>query len=164
MDLRPIELEDEAFYRSLMTDPEMMRDLGGPRPHDGIAEKVRSLVEGVRSGENWYFVIVEDGRDVGTICVWDHDDLGTQTTEIGWIVGTPFQGRGIATAAIAEVLRRARAEDRWSFIDAFPAVSNGASNAVCRKAGFDRLGEVETDGVGGVLRCAHWRADVRGPE
>jgi RimJ/RimL family protein N-acetyltransferase len=159
VELRPITMEDLPLYEALLTDPRMMTELGGPLAREGLADKLRGIVHDVEAGTVWFDVIVEDGVDVGTVCVWDPEEADA-STEIGWMVLPEHQGRGLASTAVQDVLRRARSEPRWTHIDAHPGVTNAASNAICRKAGFIRLGEHDVDYVGRTLRCAHWRVDV----
>jgi RimJ/RimL family protein N-acetyltransferase len=158
--LRPISMDDLPLYEGMLTDPRMMTELGGPLASDGLGEKLAGVVRDVERDEAWFFVIVADGRDVGTVCVWDADDDWGSAPEIGWMVRAEEQGRGYASAAVAEVLRRAREQDRWGEIHAHPGVSNGPSNAICRKAGFEKLGERDIPYMDRTLRCAHWRVDV----
>jgi RimJ/RimL family protein N-acetyltransferase len=160
VELRPVTMDDLPLYEAQLTDPRMMGELGGPLPREGLADKLREIVDGVEDGSSWYFVIVAEGRDVGTVCVWEADDDWGSAPEIGWMVLPEDQGRGIASAAVAEVLRRARDERRWGEIHAHPGISNGPSNAICRKNGFERLGERDVVFRGRTLRCAHWRVDV----
>jgi len=160
MRLRDITMEDLPLYRALLTDPTTMAELGGPLPEDVLEGKLRGIVEQVERGEAWYSVIVPDGSDegAGTVCLWDHpdDDIGEPISEIGWMVLPSRQGRGLATAATLALLERARAERRGGPIHAFPGVTNGASNAICRKAGFRLVGERSIDYLGRSLRCNHW--------
>jgi RimJ/RimL family protein N-acetyltransferase len=158
--LRPISMGDLPLYEGMLTDPRMMTELGGPLASDGLGEKLAGIVRDVEADDAWFFVIVADGRDVGTVCVWDADDDWGSAPEIGWMVRAQEQGRGYASAAVAEVLRRAREQGRWGEIHAHPGVSNGPSNAICRKAGFEKLGERDVRYMGRTLRCAHWRIDV----
>jgi RimJ/RimL family protein N-acetyltransferase len=45
-------------------------------------------------------------------------------------------------------------------IHAFPSVANAASNAVCRKTGFQLLGEVDLEYPRGQpMRCNDWRLE-----
>jgi RimJ/RimL family protein N-acetyltransferase len=164
VELRDITLDDLALYQALMTDPAMMTWLGGPRPQGGIEPKLRTLVREVNAGEIWYFTVVPDGEQAaaGSVCVWPHDWNGRSINEIGWMILPAFQGRGLATAAVRLTLERARSEGRWDVIHAFPHVHNGPSNGICRKLGFSLVGEVDSEGPGGTLRCNHWVIDVRG--
>jgi RimJ/RimL family protein N-acetyltransferase len=160
MQLRPITMADLPLYEALLTDPRMMSELGGPLPADVLPEKLRGIVQETGADRSWYFVIEEGGEAAGSVCVWDVTDEGDPYTEIGWMVLPAFQGRGLASAAVLEVLDRARVEGRWTAIHAHPGVTNGPSNAICRKTGFERLGELDITYMGRVLRCAHWRVEL----
>ncbi|MEU6040736.1 hypothetical protein ABZ801_35605 [Actinomadura sp. NPDC047616] len=56
--LRDVELGDVDAYVRMRCDPVMMAELGGPRPRDGIEEKVRSDVRDAASGTAWIKMIV----------------------------------------------------------------------------------------------------------
>jgi RimJ/RimL family protein N-acetyltransferase len=160
--LRDITLEDMPLYEALVTDRTVMAELGGPLPREGVEPKVRSLVEDVQAGRIWYFTVVPDdvGEPVGTICVWAHDFRGEQINEIGWMLLPAYQGRGLASEALRQTLERARSERRWDVIHAFPGVTNGPSNGLCRKFGFSKLGEFAVEYQGRPLRVNHWVIDL----
>jgi RimJ/RimL family protein N-acetyltransferase len=162
VELRDVTKEDLPLYRRMMTDPLVMAELGGPLPAEGLRDKWEEIVASVRDGSVWYQAIVPDpGSDetAGTVCVWKHAWRGDQIGEIGWMVVPEWQGRGLASGAVRAVLDRARSEKRWGVIHAFPGVTNDASNAICRKAGFERLEALDFEYAGRVLRCNHWRVD-----
>lgn len=164
MRLRDITMADLNLYESMLTDPRMMSELGGPLPRDGLAAKLRGIVDDVESGTVWYFVIVpkDDGvSGAGTICVWDHAWNGQTISEIGWMVVPEHQGRGLATEAVRSVLSRARSEGRWGVIHAFPGVDNGPSNAICRKSGFVEIEQLDFEYAGRPIRGNHWVLDLR---
>jgi RimJ/RimL family protein N-acetyltransferase len=163
MELRDISMSDLAFFEGISTDPAMWTELGGPRPREGLEDKLRGIVDDVEAGRIWYFTIVLDNNEdpAGTVCIWDRPWNGQTINEIGWMVGPEFQGRGLATEAVSSVLLRARSERRWDVIHAFPGVTNGPSNAICRKMGFSLVEEVDYEGPSGVLRCNHWIIDLR---
>lgn len=157
-------MDDLPLYEGLVTDPVTMSELGGPLPREGLSDKLRGIVEDVEAGRVWYSVIVPDGRPAvaaGTVCIWSHDWEGQPLNEIGWMVLPSFQGRGLATAAVRSLLDRARAQERWDLIHAFPGITNGASNAICRKTGFSLIGERDIEYAGRTLRCNHWRLELR---
>ncbi|MGH2686833.1 MAG: GNAT family N-acetyltransferase [Actinomycetota bacterium] len=157
MDLRDITMDDLALYEDMVTDPAMMAELGGPLPRDGLKAKLRSIVDDVETGRIWYSVIVDAGVPAGTVCVWSHSREGEPINEIGWMVHTSFQGRGLATEAVGAYLERDRDEQRWGEIRAYPGVTNAASNAICRKTGFALFGETKVDYAGRMLRVNDWR-------
>jgi RimJ/RimL family protein N-acetyltransferase len=126
--LRDVELGDVDAYVRMRCDPVMMAELGGPRPREGIEEKVRSDVQDLASGTAWIKMIVpsEDTPDVvaGTVSLWSHETDGEWLSEIGWMVLPEFQGRGFGKLAVRMLLEMAREEDRWGLVHAFPAVTN----------------------------------------
>jgi RimJ/RimL family protein N-acetyltransferase len=162
--LRDITMGDLPLYEQLLTDPVTMAELGGPLPRDGLKRKLRGIVADVLTGQTWYSVIVPDDTAVaaGTVCVWRHEHEGEPINEMGWMVLPEFQGRGLATAAVRSLLERATAERRWDVIHAYPAVTNGPSNAICRKTGFSLIGTRDIEYAGRALRCNDWRVDLRG--
>ena len=66
------------------------------------------------------------------------------------------QGHRYATRALAVLLERVRADGRWGPIHAFPGVTNEASNALCKGAGFTLLGTADVDYGDRMLHCNHW--------
>ena len=163
MELHDITMDDLPLYESLLTDPGTMVELGGPLAREPLAEKLRGIVRDVEERRIWYFTIVPDDSDerAGTVCVWSHDEDDEPINEIGWMVLPAFRGRGLASGAVRMVLERATAERRWDVIHAFPGVTNGPSNAICRKNGFAMLGERDIVYAGRTLRCNHWRVNLR---
>jgi RimJ/RimL family protein N-acetyltransferase len=164
MELRDISMDDLPLYERSLTDPDMTAELGGPRSREGLSEKLRGIVDDIKKGTVWFSVIVPDGEageGAGHVCIWDHEWNGEPISEIGWMVLPEFQGRGLATEAVRSLLRKARSENRWDVIHAFPAVTNAPSNAICRKTGFSKIEEVDIVSWGGRLRCNHWRIDLR---
>jgi RimJ/RimL family protein N-acetyltransferase len=164
LQLRDITMDDLAVYERSLTDPRMLVHLGGRPPPQDLSEKLRGIVDDVEKGTVWFSVILPDGESgeaAGSVCIWDHEWEGETISEMGWMVLPDFQGRGLATEAVRTMLDRARSENRWEVVHAFPAVTNAPSNAICRKTGFTKLEEVDVEGWGGTLRCNHWRIDLR---
>jgi len=163
MELRDITMDDLPLYQALLTDPEMMSELGGPPPAEGLEEKLRAIVRDVDAGRTWFFVIMPDGGNgapAGTVCIWDHAWNGETISEIGWMVLREFQGRGLASEAVRLTLQRARSEGRREVIHAFPGVTNGPSNGIGRKLDFSKIEELDIESWGGTLRCNHWMLDL----
>jgi RimJ/RimL family protein N-acetyltransferase len=166
MRLRDVTMQDLPLYEATLTDPRMMSELGGPLRRKPLREKLRGIVDEVRSGDVWYSVIVPEddpASGAGTVCIWSHDWNGEAISEIGWMVLPGFQGRGLATRAVDAILGRARAERRWGDIHAFPGVTNVPSNAICRKLSFEHRGELDFGYAGRTLRCNHWVLEDRAP-
>ena len=161
MELRDITMDDLWLYEAVLVDPLMMSELGGPLPRDGLKEKLQGIVDDVTVGNVWFDVIVVDDEAAGWVCLWSHSQEGELINEIGWMVLSRFQGRGLASQAVRNYLERDRREGRWGQIRAYPGVTNGPSNAICRKAGFTLVGQRDIEYMGRIGRSNGWRIDVR---
>jgi RimJ/RimL family protein N-acetyltransferase len=159
--LRDVEPGDVSAYVRMRCDPVMMTELGGPLPREGMEEKVARDVRAAAAGTDWIKMIVPDeaAADVvaGSVVLWSHEeDGGEPVSEIGWMVLPEFQGRGLAKQAVLMLLELARDDGRWGIVHAFPAVTNGPSNGICRSLGFRLAGERDVIFSGRVLRSNHW--------
>ncbi len=159
MELRLYQDSDLDFTRRLEMDPEVMEHLGGPQDEEAILKAHRRRSNPVPGGD-WWFVIEVDGEDAGTIGVWPHESDETAGHEVGWMVATGFQGCGVATKALAALLDRIRADERFGTVHAFPGADNEPSNALCRRAGFQLLGVETSTYRGKPFTCNHWVLDA----
>ena len=138
----------------------MWAELGGVLDQD-VAARLERDVASVEANRYWVLVIVTaDGTAAGTVSLWDHESDGETIDEIGWMVLPEHQGRGLASAGVAEALRRADDEARWRVLHAFPATTNGPSNALCRKHGFALHGPIDYGYRQRTLRVNHWVRDA----
>ena len=161
--LRPWGEEDLPLLEQLLGDPAMTQYLGGPESPAKLRERHARYCRTDNPDQSCMFVIVAGPARVsaGSIGYWLTTWQDQQVWEAGWSVLPAFQGQGLATRATVEIIRRARAENAYQFMHAFPSVENGASNAVCRKAGFTCLGEFDFEyPPGQQLRCNDWRVDL----
>jgi RimJ/RimL family protein N-acetyltransferase len=159
IELRPLTLDDSSFYERIYTDPRMWAELGGVVEQDMTAKLERDVAS-VETDRHWVLVIViGDGVAAGTVSLWDHEWQGETIDEIGWMVLPEHQGRGLASAGVAEALRRADEAARWQLLHAFPATTNAPSNALCRKHGFALRGPLEYTYRARSLRVNHWVRD-----
>ncbi|MEU3413147.1 MULTISPECIES: GNAT family N-acetyltransferase [unclassified Streptomyces] len=165
MELRDVSPGDVGVYVRMRCDPAMMADLGGPLPREGIADKVRRDVRQAADDQAWIKMIVPDPGSpevvAGQVTLWSHDPGGGPVSEIGWMVLPEFQGRGLGKRAVRALLEAARDQGRWGLVHAFPAVTNAASNGICRSVGFRFLAEAEVEFAGRMLRTNHWVVDPR---
>jgi RimJ/RimL family protein N-acetyltransferase len=156
VELRPYADGDIWLTEELETDAAVMSELGGPQPPESIP-KTHERRLGAVDGGNWWLVIEpEPGIAAGTIGVWPTTQDGVEMFEVGWMVLPRFQRRGIASDALAELIDRCRAEPRIDAVHAFPGATNVASNALCRKAGFRFLEELEVLYGDRPLTVNHW--------
>jgi RimJ/RimL family protein N-acetyltransferase len=160
MELARYEDSDFALTEALETDPVVMRELGGPTDASRLPEVHRRRLD-----DPWWFKIVPDppGPAVGTIGIWEKEVNGATIHETGWMVLPAFQGRGIASAALRELIDRARDAPQFPSMHAFPPVTNAPSNALCRKFSFSLLGERDFVYAGRTLHCNHWMLSLASP-
>ena len=154
---------DLPLLRRLMGDPAMTEHLGGPESEEKLTERQGRYERIGGTGTGRMFKIVDEasGEAAGSVGYWEKDWRDQQVYETGWMVLPAFQGRGIAVAATAEVITLARAEQRHGYLHAFPSVENAASNAICRKLGFELLEECDFEfPPGHHMRCNDWRLDL----
>jgi [ribosomal protein S5]-alanine N-acetyltransferase len=79
--------------------------------------------------------------------------------ELGYAIAPDWEGRGLATAAVRELLREAFAAPDVRTVIAHTRAEPGPSVRVLEKSGFSREGEVHDDGVGTAWRFRLDRAD-----
>ncbi|MEX1143533.1 MAG: GNAT family N-acetyltransferase [Anaerolineales bacterium] len=163
--LRPWEVGDLPLLERLMGDPDMTRYLGGPETPEKIRNRHEKYVAAKGTDHTRVFVVVTspDSAPVASVIYWERDQQGGQVWEVGWATLPEFQGQGIASRATQMVSDRARAEKRHRYMYAFPSVDNAASNAICRKLGFELEKEEEFEyPKGHWMRCNNWRLDLFG--
>jgi RimJ/RimL family protein N-acetyltransferase len=171
--IEPWSEDDLALLRQLNA-PEMTEHLGGPETDEQVVKRHRRYVEnsGIDPGQMYRVVLLLPGREpgrekVGSVGFWGREWQEEEVFEIGWGVLPQFQGRGIAVAAARAAALAAAAAPavlgRRRYLHAYPEVDNAASNAVCRRAGFELLGDCDFEyPVGHMIRCNDWRLDLTG--
>jgi RimJ/RimL family protein N-acetyltransferase len=159
--LEPWEAGDEPLLHRLLGDPAMMEHLGGAESAEKIAERHERYVR-MPEGEAMFKIVNDAGEPVGSVGYWEKDHRDERVYETGWFVLPEFQGQGIAAAATKQAIERAAAERRNRFLHAFPNVTNPASNAICRKLGFELVEEAMEFEYpkGHLMRCNDWRLEL----
>ncbi|WP_228563738.1 GNAT family N-acetyltransferase [Catenulispora rubra] len=160
----PVKLEpwSDADFDVLrrQNTPEMTEHLGGPESEEKLADRHRRYLDPAENG-SMFRVVLPSGEVAGSTGFWDHEWDGEAAYETGYGILPEFQGRGLAVAATVAAAEAARADGRHRWLYAFPSVEHGASNAVCRKAGFELVGESEFEyPKGHFIRSNVWRLDL----
>ena len=161
--LRPWAEGDLLLLQRLMGDPTMMEQLGGPESPEKILSRHARYYLISEMNNDRMFAILAGTRKiaVGSIGFWEKEWHGQQIWETGWSVIPEFQGLGIATQAAFLIVQMTRESGIHYIMHAFPAVINAPSNAICDKAGFKLLGEVEFEyPPGNLMRCNDWMIDL----
>ena len=162
---RPYLESDAEASAVLADDPGIARWMRDAFPQPYTVEDSRRWIATALAEEPMhnFAVVALDGTLVGGIGLKARGDIERRTKELGYWLGRPHWGRGIASAA-------ARGMARWAFaafpdllrLEAYASANNGPSNAVLAKAGFVRegtlrqnvvkAGEVMDSHVYGLLR------------
>jgi RimJ/RimL family protein N-acetyltransferase len=160
MGIRPYAEADRDLTVALETDPQVMAHLGGVSTVEAADRVHRWRMEAPARGD-FFVTIVPDGTDeaVGVLGVWRSEIEGESVYELGAMLRPGHQARGVAAEAWA-LLRRQVAAAGVTRVESYPGTANAASNAVLRKIGFTRVGEVDLDYEGRPLRCAHWTLEL----
>lgn len=158
--IRPYADGDLWLLERLLGDPAMMRHLGGPESPDAIRSRHQRYLASDPATTGLF--TIEAGREpVGWVGYWKSEWQGQAVWECGWHVLPEAQGCGVATAAVSLMLDRVRAHGVHDVIHAFPSVRNVASNALCRRVGFELLGEVEVEYPReSMMRANDWRLNL----
>ncbi len=163
--LEPWGSGDLGLMQRLLGDPAMTEHLGGPESPHKIAER-QSRYE--KPGSRQYKIVVDEpgepGEAVGAVGCWERDPGDDGAWEVGWLVVPERQGRGYATAGMRLLLDLIRADEvGHRLVHAYPSLANAASNAMCRKLGFELVEVLDFEypaGSGNMMRCNDWRLDL----
>lgn len=106
-------------------------------PHPYTLRDAREYLRSIRqrSPETMFALAVND-EAVGGIGFVLHPDVERVSAEIGYWLGEPFWGRGIATEALVAVTQHAIAAHGLTRLYALPFGWNAASCRVLEKAGY----------------------------
>ena len=135
--LLPLRVEHAEEMAEVLSDPALHTYIGGaPSPPDALRARYERLVAGSSdpavSWCNWVLRLREDACLVGTV----QATLTRSAAEVAWVVGTPWQRRGLAGEAVRGLVGRLRAEPRMRTVIAHIHPDHRASAAVARSAGL----------------------------
>ncbi|MDP3062742.1 MAG: GNAT family N-acetyltransferase [Chloroflexota bacterium] len=135
--LRPWRAGDEASLAKYANNHKVWRNMRDSFPHPYTLEDARAWLtkrEG-QQPEN-VFAIATATEAVGGIGLHPQTDIDRRTAEVGYWLGEPFWGRGIATRAVRALVPYAFANFDLARLQAHVFEWNPASARVLEKAGF----------------------------
>ncbi|MFI6324994.1 GNAT family N-acetyltransferase [Nonomuraea sp. NPDC050556] len=92
--LLPLQVSHAEEMAVVLSDPALHTFIGGtPATVEALRARYTRMIAGSPAWCNW--VIELDGHLVGTV----QATIGPDDAEIAWVVGTPWQGQGIAKEA-----------------------------------------------------------------
>ena len=136
--LRPWRSGDEPDLIRFGNDRAVWRNMTSRFPHPYTRDDARTwlAIADARPADERNFAIEVDGQAAGGIGFRRESDLHTRTAEIGYWLGQPFWGRGLAPAALR--LASDFAFDAFDFVRLQAGVMswNTRSCRVAEKAGY----------------------------
>ena len=104
LDLLPLRVEHAAEMSGVLDDPALHAFTGGtPETPEGLRARYERLDAGSGdpsvSWRNWVIRVRAAGELAGYVQATIAPDALGSGAEVAWVVGTPWQGRGIATEA-----------------------------------------------------------------
>lgn len=161
--LRAWTLNDLSLLERLLGDPVMTKHIGGPETREQIRKRLERYCTDPKI--HMFVIILEsESVGIGSVGYWQREWQGQPVWESGWRILPEYQGKGIATRALALIIERTRAEQQHRFIHAFPSIDNAASNAICKTAGFVLQNEIDFEyppGTGRFMCSNDWRLDLK---
>jgi RimJ/RimL family protein N-acetyltransferase len=145
---------------------EMTRFLGGPESEEALAQRHSDYLSLWDSGAVRMFRVEVDGVIAGYAGWWEEEHDGAPVYEIGCVIEPAWQGRGVASAALGEVVHLAATTGDRHLIVGYANAENAASNALCERVGFSLVGTgsfpSEDGGIGMPVNV--WMIDTSGTE
>ncbi|MFI6642882.1 GNAT family N-acetyltransferase [Streptomyces sp. NPDC050504] len=145
LDLLPLRVEHAEEMAVVLSDPALHAFTGGaPDTLDSLRSRYLRMLAGspdpAVSWLNWVVAIRDEPCLAGTVQATVGPSAHGPVAEIAWVVGTPWQGRGIATEA-ARALVAWLGGQRVRTVVAHVHPDHRASAAVATAAGLAPTGE-----------------------
>jgi RimJ/RimL family protein N-acetyltransferase len=132
--------------------------LGGPESPEKVRERHQRYQRHWQEGVAWMFTVRLGSEPVGLVGYWNTTHESRDVYECAYGILPEFQGRGLAVAAMQACLAHAAAHGTRDDVYAYPNVTNGPSNALCRRLGFVLEGEQDFEyPKGHPIRANAWR-------
>jgi len=156
--LEPLSVEHAEEMLEVLAGPELYTFIGGSPPTlPALRARYRQMVAGPPAGRpvgwlNWVIRQRQDERLTGTVqaTIWPEPGDGSRPdflrASVAWVVGTRWQGRGIATEAARALVAWLR-ECGVTAIMATIHPGNAASATVARRAGLMPTADVIDDEI-----------------
>lgn len=109
LDLLPLRVEHAEEMATVLSDPALHTYIGGiPDTPQALRSRYQRMVAGspdpAVTWHNWVIRLRDEACLTGTVQATVTPSDHETTTELAWVVGTPWQGRGIATEATRGLL------------------------------------------------------------
>ncbi|MGN9846803.1 GNAT family N-acetyltransferase [Nonomuraea sp. H19] len=132
LSLLPLRPEHAGEMAAVLSDPALHKFTGGaPLTEQELRTRYERLAAGPPGWRNWVIRLREEERLVGYV----QATIDGRTAEVAWVIGTPWQGRGLARAAARALVDRLT-EQEIDTVVAHIHPDHAASAAVAASAGL----------------------------
>ncbi|NUP81894.1 MAG: GNAT family N-acetyltransferase [Nonomuraea sp.] len=138
LQILPLRVEHAEEMAAVLDDQRLHEFIGGtPATPAELRARYRRQVAGPPGWRNWVLRLREDGHLVGYV----QATVDEKTAELAWVIGTPWQGRGLAAEA-AEALVGWCEEQGMETVVAHIHPDHAASAAVAARVGLHPTGRM----------------------
>lgn len=135
--LRKIRVEDGERLVALANNPKVANNLRDDFPHPYTLEDAEQFITNAQAANpTLRFCIEKNGVYVGNIGIHPQQDVYQKNAEIGYFIGEPYWGQGIASQAVKMIVEYGFRQLDFHRIFAGVFSYNMASAKVLEKAGF----------------------------
>ena len=128
---------DAVSIAQLADNRAVWRNMRDRFPHPYRRKDAKAWIRAVRKADpETFFAIAVDGTAVGAIGLHPQPDILRRSMEIGYWLGEPYWGRGIATEAVRALTRYAFEHFDIARLYGYVFEWNPASARVLQKAGY----------------------------
>ena len=140
--MRPLERRDAPPILALASAAEIAENTFVPHPYppEAALEFIDKTRERWRYDEGFTFAIIDKSADKFVGAMGIHPEEKHHTAEVGYWIGKPFWGRGLATAALRLIIQFGFEQLELNRIQAGHFRQNTASGRVMQKANMRREG------------------------
>ena len=157
--MRPLDTVDIPAIQQLASAEEIAKNTFVPHPYppDGAENFVEQAREGWRNDEAYVFAIIENASEQFAGCMGIHPEPAHHRAVVGYWIGLPFWGRGLATAALRLIIQFGFDTLKLNRIAAGHFPHNPASGRVMQKANMRYEGTLR----GSLLHRDKYKDEVR---
>jgi RimJ/RimL family protein N-acetyltransferase len=139
--LRPLQASDRKAFALLANNKNIWNNVRNRMPHPYTEEDADEFIlMATTIGGPTIRAIILDGTLAGVVGLHPAHDVYEGTAELGYWIGEPFWGRGLASAAVKEIIQIGFKELKLRRIYASVYDYNTASMRVLEKNGFENEG------------------------
>lgn len=148
--IRQWKIEDVADLAKMLNNRNILNNLrdGLPYPYTRKdAEEYITAMLNADQTKTFAFAITVDDKAVGSISAFRCDNIHFRTAEMGYYIGEPYWGNGMATGAVKQICSYVFEHTDIIRIFAEPFAYNTASCRVLEKAGFQLEGILRSNAI-----------------